>query len=64
MWNTGKAKYTAELRDRPPALKGLPPGLELLGGGAWPGGEIGKFNHSIANSLNHSVKGSATSEQR
>jgi len=23
--------------------------------GPWPGGEIGKFNHSTANSLNHSI---------
>jgi hypothetical protein len=39
-----------ELRDWLPTLKGLPlpGGLEPLGSGAWPGREIGKFNHSIA----------------
>jgi hypothetical protein len=44
------------LNDRPPALKGLPPGLEPLEGGAWPGGEIVKsLNLSLTNSLNYST---------
>jgi hypothetical protein len=40
----GRLGDAEELRDRPPALKGF-----------WPGGEIGKFNHSITHSLNHSI---------